>query len=62
MVINYDVLIKRPEIKAETWDLCVLDESHYIKNGKTGRTKHVVGYRPKQGTPSSLSGPGAGWP
>ena len=51
VVINYDVLTKRPEIKAETWDLCVLDESHYIKNGKTGRTKHVVGHRPKQGDP-----------
>jgi SNF2 family DNA or RNA helicase len=38
-IINYDILKKLP--KNATWDLLVLDESHYIKNPKAARSKHV---------------------
>lgn len=49
VIINYEVLSKRPEIHAEEWDLAVLDESHYIKNDSAARTKQVVGHKPKRG-------------
>jgi len=35
-IVNYDILHK---VKDNTWDIVVFDESHYIKNPKTARTK-----------------------
>ena len=43
VVINYDVLTKHQDaINSRTWDLVVMDEAHYIKNGKAKRTKVAV--------------------
>ena len=45
-IINYDILHKyRDEICVSAWDLLVCDESHYLKNPKTNRTKLVLGYK-----------------
>lgn len=44
VIINYDILNKyRAQIDARQWDLLVVDECHYLKNPKTGRTKAVLG-------------------
>ena len=50
VIINYDIVGRyRAELRAKTWDLLVVDECHYLKNGKTGRTKEILGkyYRKK---------------
>jgi len=45
VIINYDILTKhQAAISSREWDLLVIDESHYIKNGKAQRTKALVGY------------------
>lgn len=44
VVINYDLLGKwQPELRATEWDLMTIDECHYLKEGKTGRTQEVFG-------------------
>jgi SNF2 family DNA or RNA helicase len=43
VVINYDILGRRPEIKAHPWDLLICDESHLLKNFKARRTCEVFG-------------------
>lgn len=48
VIINYDVLTRWPEQLASGWDLCVLDESHYLKNPKSKRTKAVLGTKPNK--------------
>jgi len=50
VIINYDIVGRyRDELRAKEWDLLVVDECHYLKNGKTGRTKEILGkyYRKK---------------
>tara|TARA_R110000782_G_scaffold264873_1_gene358270 strand:- start:279 stop:2114 length:1836 start_codon:yes stop_codon:yes gene_type:complete len=43
VIINYDVLTKHQNaINSRTWDLVVMDEAHYIKNGNAKRTKVAV--------------------
>ena len=43
-IINYDILRKhRAAIRSRSWDLLVVDEAHYIKNGKAQRTAEVLG-------------------
>jgi len=44
-IINYESVKKYFELlKSLTWDLLVLDESHYIKNFKAQRTKFITGF------------------
>ncbi|MGC9052828.1 MAG: SNF2-related protein [Candidatus Hydrogenedens sp.] len=48
LIINYEGVRKYLEqLKVKTWDLLVLDESHYIKNPKALRTKSILGYKDK---------------
>jgi hypothetical protein len=42
-IINYDILKKLPA--GATWDLLILDESHYVKNPKAARSKLVKDLR-----------------
>ena len=45
-IINYDILAKHSDaLRMSEWGLMILDESHNIKNGKTARTKQIVGWR-----------------
>lgn len=46
-IINYDVLHRRKEILDSSYDLCVIDESQYIKNPKAIRTKAALGLKAK---------------
>lgn len=40
IIINYDILSKYvAQITAAPWDIVIYDESHYLKNPKTARTK-----------------------
>ena len=42
-IINYDILDKhKSDLASQTWDLLIIDEVHYLKNGKTKRAKAVV--------------------
>jgi SNF2 family DNA or RNA helicase len=48
VIINYDLLKKyRAELRKRDWDMLIVDEAHYLKNGKTGRTKEVFGCKQK---------------
>jgi SNF2 family DNA or RNA helicase len=35
----------RAELRAITWDLLIVDECHYLKNKKAGRTQEILGCR-----------------
>lgn len=49
VIINYDVLTKHMNaLRAEPWDLVVLDESHNIKNRDAKRTVAVIGRVPSK--------------
>lgn len=40
VILNYDVLKKwKDDIASRNWELSILDEAHYIKNGKSQRSK-----------------------
>lgn len=39
VVINYDILQRRPEIKERSWDLLICDKSHLLKNFMARRTR-----------------------
>jgi SNF2-related domain/Helicase conserved C-terminal domain len=44
VIINYDMLRKyREQLRKREWDMLIVDEAHYLKNGKTSRTKEVLG-------------------
>lgn len=44
IIINYDLLGKwSAELRACEWDMMAIDECHYLKEGKTGRTQEVFG-------------------
>jgi SWI/SNF-related matrix-associated actin-dependent regulator of chromatin subfamily A-like protein 1 len=43
VVINYDILARRPEIKERSWDLVICDESYLLKNFMARRTCEVFG-------------------
>lgn len=46
VIINYDILHKyERELRAQDWDLLVIDEAHYIKNKSSRRSKAVYGYK-----------------
>lgn len=45
VIINYDLVDKfRQKIDDRKWDIVIMDESHYLKNPDTKRTKSVLGY------------------
>jgi SWI/SNF-related matrix-associated actin-dependent regulator 1 of chromatin subfamily A len=44
VILNYDRLKKfRAEIRQADWDLLIVDEAHFLKNGKSQRTREVLG-------------------
>nr|ACD75438.1 AMDV4_9 [uncultured virus] len=44
-ITNYESVKKNFDLlRSQTWDLLVLDESHYIKNYKAQRTKFITGF------------------
>ena len=43
VIINYDILQRRPEIKARSWDLLICDESHLLKNFLARRACEIFG-------------------
>jgi SWI/SNF-related matrix-associated actin-dependent regulator of chromatin subfamily A-like protein 1 len=47
VIINYDILSRRPEIKARSWDLLICDESHLLKNFMAMRTCEIFGGKHK---------------
>lgn len=57
VIINYDLLVKREELKQLKDFTMILDESSYIKNEKAKRSKFVMSMKPKNiillsGTPT----------
>ena len=49
-ITNYESVKKYFSLlTSQTWDLLVLDESHYIKNKKAQRTKYITGFYDKKG-------------
>lgn len=42
-VINYDIVRRYERLKAVEWDLVIFDETHYLKNPKTKRTRWLLG-------------------
>lgn len=52
VIINYDIIASHKEsIQNKKWDLFVFDESHYIKNQKSGRAKTIVGSKGRNSLP-----------
>lgn len=47
VIINYDILERRPELKARSWDLLICDELHVLKNFAARRTCEIFGGRYK---------------
>lgn len=48
VIINFDILKKHHDaLRAVAWDMLIVDEAHYTKNGKAIRTKEVWGHRAK---------------
>lgn len=46
VIINYDILAKhRDAIRKKVWSLLILDEVHYAKNPKAGRSKEIWGHK-----------------
>ena len=44
VIVNYDLLRKySTELHAHFWDVLICDESHYLKNSKSQRTREVMG-------------------
>ncbi len=44
VIVNFDLLGKwQSELRSVEWDILVIDECHYLKEGKTGRTQEVFG-------------------
>ena len=44
-ITNYESVKKYFDLlRSRTWDLLILDESHYIKNYKAQRTKYITGF------------------
>ena len=49
-VINYDILKRHHDrLRADEWDMLILDECHYLKNSRAQRTQEVLGKRNKSG-------------
>ena len=44
VIVNYDVLHRYQDVlRAQPWDLLIVDECHYLKNPKARRTAQVLG-------------------
>jgi SWI/SNF-related matrix-associated actin-dependent regulator 1 of chromatin subfamily A len=50
VILNYEIVKRnRPAIDARSWDVMIVDESHYIKNPKAQRTQAILGRAKKRG-------------
>jgi len=51
VIVNYDRLKSRvwPSLIGREWDMLIIDEAHYLKNPKAGRTKKVLGCKDQKG-------------
>jgi SWI/SNF-related matrix-associated actin-dependent regulator 1 of chromatin subfamily A len=47
VIINYDIVHKYTKSLSYFWDLLICDESHAMKNPKSRRAKHVLGFNGK---------------
>lgn len=57
VIINYDILAKHVEkLSSMNWDYLIADESHYLKNYKTQRTKAYVEIYPQAKIKAHLTG------
>ena len=53
VVVNFDILKRfREELRRQTWDVLIIDESHYLKNDKAQRTAEVFGKKAKGESPA----------
>ena len=49
LIVNYDVTLKhKARLDGVAWDLAILDEAHYLKNPKSGRTASLFGRKEKK--------------
>lgn len=49
VIVNYDVLYKHEAaLRAEPWDLVIVDECHFVKNPKARRSQQVYGLPTKR--------------
>lgn len=56
IVLNYEILEKLPKIKKIEFKSMIVDESHYVKNPKSQRSKSVLKYAKKVDFISLLTG------
>jgi len=50
LICNYDIVNRHIDyFHAVDWDILILDESHYLKNDKSGRTKFILGGKDRGG-------------
>lgn len=50
VIVNYDILTKFPDLADRIFDVAILDEAHYCKNGKAKRTVAAIGSRKEDKT------------
>jgi SWI/SNF-related matrix-associated actin-dependent regulator 1 of chromatin subfamily A len=51
-IVNYDI-VERFDLKSNDWDILIIDECHYLKNGKSKRRREIWGGREqKPGQPA----------
>lgn len=48
VIVNYEGLIRLKDLDAREWDICIVDEAHYIKNSKAQRSKAVKSIRARR--------------
>ena len=49
VIVNYDILGKwQTELRAQTWDVLIADECHYVKNRDAKRTKRLFKLKAKR--------------
>jgi SNF2 family DNA or RNA helicase len=48
VIVNYEGLIRLKDLDAREWDICIVDEAHYIKNSKALRSKAVKSIRARR--------------
>lgn len=48
VIVNYESLIRFTDLDKREWDICIVDEAHYIKNAKAQRSKAVKAIRSRR--------------